>query len=269
MLDKELVEEAKQYYMLALCNVFKELDERYYSYGEISRLFHERYIDQSLPDYVRKTHSAFVLLSARDLKKLGVISVLSDKFSPPFVKKEANPADPAKSILGIAPLADKQRLLAQSAHAWLVAAFQSIGHRFDSDELWKAIEDNQLSDGIEPPQPSQVSNDTILEAEEWTPLPLERKSAEYREAIEASEAALREIESSNGYAVQEPDERNAIVRVISGTLSAIKEGAPSRSAIVHGLLRPLQYISKKFADSSVGEIAKMAVGKIAAWLLGL
>jgi hypothetical protein len=51
-------------------------------------------------------------------------------------------------------------------------------------------------------------------------LPIERDSPQARAAIEFSEAALKEIEQSNGYASTEPDERNGIVETIKGTLNA-------------------------------------------------
>jgi hypothetical protein len=104
------------------------------------------------------------------------------------------------------------------------------------------------------------------DSDEWEPLPLDRSSAAYAEAIEASEAALKEIEVSNGYASSEPDERNAIVSTIKGTLEAIKTGFPSKRAIVHGILKPIEYVAKKFPDAAIGTVARIAVTKLLAWL---
>jgi hypothetical protein len=100
----------------------------------------------------------------------------------------------------------------------------------------------------------------------WEPLPLERHTQEAIEAIETTEAALREIEQNNGYASTEPDERNGIVESIKGTLRAIKGGFPSKNVIVAGLLAPLKFIAKKFSEASMGEAAKIAVAALIKWL---
>jgi hypothetical protein len=53
---------------------------------------------------------------------------------------------------------------------------------------------------------------------------------------------------------------------VKGGLEAIKQGTPSREAIVQTLLRPLQHVLRKFGETTMGEIAKLAVAKLIAWL---
>ncbi|MFY9900055.1 MAG: hypothetical protein WAK67_20005 [Xanthobacteraceae bacterium] len=84
-----------------------------------------------------------------------------------------------------------------------------------------------------------------VEEDTWQPLPIDRDNVAYQEAIGAAEQATEIIEGNNGYAQAEPEERNAIVESIKGSLKAIREGTPSLSAIKAGLLAPLQYLSKK------------------------
>src|SRR5262245_44003657 len=81
--------------------------------------------------------------------------------------------------------------------------------------------------------------------------------------MSAADEALEVIEGNNGYATSEPEERNAIVNSIKGTIAAIKEGAPSASAIKSSLIAPLQYLVRKFTDTAIGIASKVAVEKIA------
>jgi hypothetical protein len=69
-----------------------------------------------------------------------------------------------------------------------------------------------------------VSPDTPKKADEdkWEPLPIDRQSTEFAKAIEATDIALKEIESSNGYADSTPDERNSIVETIRSNLRNLK-----------------------------------------------
>lgn len=100
----------------------------------------------------------------------------------------------------------------------------------------------------------------------WEPLKLDRDDSKFSEAIDAAEAALAGIESSNGYAINEPEERNAIVASVKGTIEATKTGTPSREMLVHGLFRPLKYLAEKFRDTAVGEFCKIAVARLLQWL---
>ncbi|MBG20562.1 MAG: hypothetical protein CML31_11520 [Rhizobiales bacterium] len=102
--------------------------------------------------------------------------------------------------------------------------------------------------------------------EEWAPLEIERDEV-LNEAIAASEEALSTIESDNGYSANEPEERDAIVHSAKGTLEALKSGTPSRAQVVSGLLQPFKYLAKKFADTSIGVAAKIAVEALLKWLL--
>lgn len=105
--------------------------------------------------------------------------------------------------------------------------------------------------------------------DDWLPLPIERETEEFQAAVDASKKTIETIEGDNGYAANEPEERNGIVETLKGTLKAIKEGAPSKEAIVSGLLKPFNYIAKKFTDAIMGASAKEAVAAIVKWLASL
>jgi|GEM_PF-6421269 hypothetical protein len=99
----------------------------------------------------------------------------------------------------------------------------------------------------------------------WQPLSIDRGDEKYIQAVEATEEAIKTIEQDNGFAATEPDERNAVLYTAKGTLDALKEGTPSKDQIDSGILRPLKYLSKKFADTAIGIAAKKAVEAIIAW----
>lgn len=93
----------------------------------------------------------------------------------------------------------------------------------------------------------------------WEPIPLSADNPIVADALAASEIALSTIEENNGYADSEPEDRNSVIASIRGTIESIRAGLPSRASVYSGLLAPLKYISKKFADSAMGVAAKTAV----------
>lgn len=100
----------------------------------------------------------------------------------------------------------------------------------------------------------------------WSPLPIDRDTAEYSAMVQASEQALGEIEASNGYAHEAPDERDSIVVAIRGTLGSIKNSHPTRNLVIEGLVQPLRFIASKFSGAAIGEVAKVAVAAVLKWL---
>ncbi|MEA2975863.1 MAG: hypothetical protein QOF19_1383 [Alphaproteobacteria bacterium] len=99
----------------------------------------------------------------------------------------------------------------------------------------------------------------------WEPLPLDRQSTEFAKAVEATDAALKEIETSNGYADSNPIERDSIVEVVRAHLGLLRTGLLSKGQIIEGLIRPLKYIGAKFAEASIGELANRAAKFL--WML--
>lgn len=104
--------------------------------------------------------------------------------------------------------------------------------------------------------------------DDWEPLPLDREGDAYEEAIELTETAFSEISGNNGYSESEPDERDRIVWSLQQGLVLIKEGLPSRGQVQEMLIKPLKYISEKFAGASMGEAAKLAFKALWTWTFG-
>lgn len=217
-------------------------------------------------------HSALFLLVTRILIDHSLLEVISGEFSPPYIRKTPDFGE-ASSLPELKKTAERYKALGPSGDAWLRSAFQNIAGKFQADEVWDYVknwldEANKDASAVGVSEPDS-QDDADSGYEEWEPLKIERDSTAYKDAVDASEAAVREIETSNGYAASEPEERNAVVASTKGTLEAIKTGLPSKQSIRHGLLAPLRFISKKFAETTIGEIAKIAVVKLMAWLAGL
>jgi len=115
-------------------------------------------------------------------------------------------------------------------------------------------------DESEPVDPAQTRIDV------WEPIPIDRGNEDYVQMLSASQAALQQIEGSNGYADSAPEERNGIVLSIKGALQTISDGQPSRHYIRVSLVGPLQFIAKKFSEGLIGQFAKSAAEAVLKWL---
>lgn len=107
------------------------------------------------------------------------------------------------------------------------------------------------------------------EPDEWEPLPVDRETTEYNEAIAALSEAIDVIAGNNGYAETEPVERNHIVESLKQGQKIITDLCPSRAQVQAMVIQHLSYLARKFAESTLGEVAKAAAIKIVAWLASL
>jgi hypothetical protein len=135
----------------------------------------------------------------------------------------------------------------------------------DGGDTWIGSALDTINKQLSEAEPESEGSEEIS-ADEWEPLAIDRDSESFRSAMEATEKAIETIEQNNGYATSAPEERDGIVNTLRGTLDALKHGRPSRGAVMEGMLSPLKYISKKFSDSVMGEIAKVAVTALIKWL---
>ena len=117
-------------------------------------------------------------------------------------------------------------------------------------------------------EPANSSN-INLRHDEWEPLPIDRESPDYEEAIGTLDEAIGVVAGNNGYAESDPDERNNIVMSLRQGQTAITERQPSKAQITALVLQPLNFLARKFSESAIGEIAKVAAVKIIAWLASL
>jgi hypothetical protein len=220
---------------------------------------------------LNKLHQRMLLHAIRLLVQRGAIKVIQDDFAPEFLIWSIKGMPQLVEIEpSIQTIVDKTNLLGgYNNSSFLFEALRGFEakHRLEAtrylDELEKKFQQAEGDDE----QPVANTED-VIDAEEdtWSPLQIDRESAEAKDAIQKSEGALKEIEQSNGYASSDMEERNGIVTSIKGALDSIKLGSPSRQFIVAGLLAPLKFIAKKFSEASMGEAAKIAVAALVKWL---
>jgi hypothetical protein len=107
-----------------------------------------------------------------------------------------------------------------------------------------------------------VSSDT------WEPLKNESNASQKEEVISAIEDVVRQVESDNGFAANEPEARNSLIYSLKVGVKMLKEHTPSREQVTANILKPLKYIGDLFAKHSIGELAKKATEKLMLWLSG-
>ena len=137
--------------------------------------------------------------------------------------------------------------------SWLTSALKKI---FDDNK-----ENNKSSDSGETQSDALTEEDNI-----WEPLPIQRAQPEFNVALKQCEEALETIQSDNGYAATEPEERNSIVWTIGAGVNALKEGLITKDQAQTLLLKPFEYLAKKFPDAIIGVSAKDAATAIWDWL---
>jgi hypothetical protein len=103
-----------------------------------------------------------------------------------------------------------------------------------------------------------VDADELRPDEVWEPLPLDRQSTEYLNAVENAEKALEVVRGNNGYRTAEPEEHARVTASLETGLDWLKNRVPSRGVIIAFLWAPLGHLANKFSDSLIGEVAKIA-----------
>lgn len=154
-------------------------------------------------------------------------------------------------------------ILSELAHTYSNSPFYKANRYGISwiEKALKSINSGVVNENVDP--------NFEISVEDWHPLPIDRGDEKYTQAIEATEEAIKAIEQDNGYAANEPDERNAILATSKGTLEAIKEGKPTKEQVESGLLKSLKQVVKRFGDASVGIIAKKTIEAIWAWFASM
>ncbi len=103
-------------------------------------------------------------------------------------------------------------------------------------------------------------------ASSWEPLPIDRQTDHFKSQLEEVSEQLAIIERDNGYAANEPDERNSILIPAKATVEALREGEVSKDSFLANLFKPMKYLAKKFGDSVIGAAARKIVEIGSDWL---
>jgi hypothetical protein len=257
MLTQQLLSQAVQYYA---CYIYHLIPgEGAVTIDELVDL--SSYEDPFGSSVPRLRHPQLILDGLQLLADKKILEFVRDDFGPDIIMfHDSGPLESLKADKN-SPFF-KYQLARNAGGSWIQKAIDALNTKIDRDSK----SDPKTESGIIETRGAEASTiatrSRSAEDEPWEPLKIDRADVEYQTAVEVSEKAIETIEQNNGYAASEPEERNGIIKVMRGTLDAIKEGTPSRAAVKAGLLQPLRYIAKKFSDSAMGEVAKVAIGAL-------
>jgi len=217
-----------------------------------------------IPTATLKIHRKLSFLAFQQLAAEGAVELISDDYADAYVRFRGDPLARIAKDEKLKVLQSKFDRLETHGTDWLASAYSSIAGSADEQLIDAALDEIRRTEPETTDQRMMPKEDEIEDT--WQPLPIDRTEPAYQAAIVATDEALEVIEGNNGYAQTEPDERNAIVNSIKGTIAAIKEGTPSVATIKSSLIVPLKYLAKKFFDSAIGITSKIAVEKLMIWL---
>lgn len=111
-----------------------------------------------------------------------------------------------------------------------------------------------------------VSSSDSDTRDKWEPLPIDRSSPEYSEAVSKTDEALQVIEGDNGFASSLPEMRDHVVWSLGAGVNALKEGLLTKEQVDSLLICPLKWVATKFAEGLMKIAANKALIAILAWL---
>lgn len=111
--------------------------------------------------------------------------------------------------------------------------------------------------------------DTEPQEEKWEPLPIDRESPEFEKAVDALDDAIGKIEADNGYAANQPEERDNVVWSLRQGIAALKEMTPSLAQVRALIIAPLNSAITTFKESVPGVAAIFAREALKEWIKSL
>lgn len=104
----------------------------------------------------------------------------------------------------------------------------------------------------------------IRQEELWEPLPVDRVSAEFIDALKTSEHAEKVIREDNGFAATHPEIRDSIVWTLGAAVNRLREGLITAGQIKSMLIAPFRKVSSLFTEGLLKEACERAVEKLLA-----
>lgn len=104
---------------------------------------------------------------------------------------------------------------------------------YDDFALGVVVPEEDDSEDEEPSDDAQQLEDV------WEPLPVDRSSPEYEQAVESLSDAVEKIEQDNGYADTHPEERNSIVFSLTLGVTLLKDHVMSYPQVQGLIIAPL------------------------------
>lgn len=248
-MDKsDFIRLAPAYYEAAVIFAFKD-EHGFIPEFRLRSKYHERHPDSSDPEdgFSLVGDEELLQLAMQNLVRKNVVVALRDPFGPSQFKEGD----------GLNAYMDEARADTNSP----IYKGEASG---DADQ-WLRLALNKLSD---------IGNDLRISPKDWErpdrdwePIPLDRDEPILKEAIASLDETIAEIEQSNGYASEHPEERNYVVDNLKLLSNKLKSAASTSAAYVrsHGL-NVLQKVADKFSGAAMGEAAKATLKALGEWL---
>ena len=185
-------------------------------------------------------------LALEELKELGIVNIIEDKFGPDVVSFSTDFSDDYH-LLRLSEIYPKSvyARVKKFGVEWLASAIDEINSKLsdldNSETEIKELESLSVDEDI------------------WEPLPIDRSAPEYEETIAGIEKAIQEIGADNGFSAKYPDERDNIIEHANATLKSVKEGKATKGQIKQNLIATGSWIMEKFAGSALGALGKSLV----------
>ena len=111
--------------------------------------------------------------------------------------------------------------------------------------------------------------DRLATSDAWEPLPIDRERPSYEEMVRSLDAIVEATRSDNGYSATYPDERNAILELLtSGRRLLVENVAIVRYQVEVYLLQPLKRLTARFSNAAIDVIAKKAIEAVWVFFFG-
>tara|TARA_R110000787_G_scaffold285173_2_gene400117 strand:+ start:77029 stop:77721 length:693 start_codon:yes stop_codon:yes gene_type:complete len=134
---------------------------------------------------------------------------------------------------------------------------------FSENEEWILSEEQQRDDA------PVVENELFIEEssdDTWEPLPVERDSKKFVDALVASEEAERALREDNGFAANYPEIRDSVVWSVGSAINQMREGLITSGQVKSMLIAPFQKVASLFSEGLLKEACERAIEKLVALL---
>ena len=208
-------------------------------------------------------------LTVEDIARLFSIPMSQNLLKTAVEHLRGNSYNDPKLVTRHSAAKDKPKNHASSiTEAGIVLVERSLRRR-DSDLTYFMQHGDEALDDIAGLNSIFMTDAERLDSDPWIPLPIDRESSDYKETVEEIEKAIETIRQDNGYAANEPEERNSILETLETGVRWLKERLPTKAQMTSLLATPLRWVATKFPDTIIGEAAKRAAQKLLDYISGL
>jgi hypothetical protein len=189
--------------------------------------------------------AALKFLEARD-----ILLFVEDEFGPDIVARKST-------------FNDALRIL----HSEQGTVFNKFDLAGDGRSRWLRLALISVNDRLVTSPVETIEYPNAPEADEWSPIPLDRDDPDQRVAVEALEQVAEDLRRDNGYAATNPEEKAYVQDKLLAVTKRLKdESQISWMYLSEFAFKPLGIIIKRFGGAAIGIAAITAKEALTSWL---